>query len=214
MARAGVITGRVTNSRGEPLVSIAVQAILRRDANGKNVFTSFFFGRERCTDDRGIYRLYGLAPGTYIVFAGASRQPYNSPQPDAFSGRAPTFHPSATSDTATEINVTAGSEATGVDIIFRNEPGRTIGGTLSGAVDSNANDASSSSSSSISLTLINVLTNIIEGTTFVSTQANTRSFSFKGVPDGEYELTASRDGHPNESGAASMPRRINVHGAD
>src|SRR5713226_4291963 len=72
LIRGGVITGTVTTLAGEPIVAVRVRAYLIRDAQGqtpRGVITSF---GERSTDDRGIYRIYGLAPGTYLVYAGGS----------------------------------------------------------------------------------------------------------------------------------------------
>src|SRR6266851_2329310 len=66
LIRGGVITGTVTTLAGEPIVAVRVRAYLIRDAQGqppRGVITSF---GERSTDDRGIYRIYGLAPGTYL----------------------------------------------------------------------------------------------------------------------------------------------------
>jgi hypothetical protein len=70
MVKGGVITGRVTDAQGEPLVGVGVQAQMVRDLEGRrgsqfstNQMDSF--GRH--TDDRGIYRIYGLEPGVYLV---------------------------------------------------------------------------------------------------------------------------------------------------
>ena len=68
MARGGVITGRVTNANGEPVIAVAVTAVRVRDAGGapaRGVYSS----RPRFTNDRGVYRIYGLTPGTYVVAA-------------------------------------------------------------------------------------------------------------------------------------------------
>ena len=61
------------------------------------------------TDDRGIYRAYGLQPGVYIVSIDSG----DGLQPSA------RHYPSATRDTATEINVRSGEEVSGVDIPSR-----------------------------------------------------------------------------------------------
>src|SRR5262249_58863460 len=73
--RGGVITGKVTNAVGEPLTGVSVNAIrvggLDGEADNQLVFQGF--GRNWRTDDRGVYRVYGLIPGSYIVQAGGSR---------------------------------------------------------------------------------------------------------------------------------------------
>ena len=59
----------MTNALGEPVVAVRVRALMIRDAKGQ-VPRIPGFGPEQSTDDRGIYRIYGLAPGTYLVSAG------------------------------------------------------------------------------------------------------------------------------------------------
>src|SRR5262245_15645985 len=64
MIKGGAITGRVTNAMGEPLISVQVNPMMTRDAEGNPVRGGG--GRPRFTDDRGFYRIYGLQPGTYV----------------------------------------------------------------------------------------------------------------------------------------------------
>jgi hypothetical protein len=71
------------------------------------------------TDDRGVYRIYGLRPGKYRVAAGSSedRMYYGRGSRSVYRQ---TFHPSTTvASEATLIEVTEGSEATNVDISLR-----------------------------------------------------------------------------------------------
>ena len=63
--------------------------------------------QERTTDDRGIYRFYGLPTGL-LMLAGVSR---NGNFSSAYRNDAPTYSPS-TRDTAAEIAVQAGEETT------------------------------------------------------------------------------------------------------
>ena len=70
MIRGGAITGTVTNALGEPVVAVRVRATMVRDARGEVPKFMTFGLMEQSTDDRGIYRIYGLRPGTYIVSAG------------------------------------------------------------------------------------------------------------------------------------------------
>src|SRR5262249_3163074 len=66
MLKGGVITGAVTRANGAPVVMVAVRAYMIRDPKGQPARYGAPF-RERFTDDRGVYRIYGLPPGTYIV---------------------------------------------------------------------------------------------------------------------------------------------------
>jgi len=65
LIKGGVVTGAVTDMNGEPVVAVSVRVQMSRDANGRRVANGFSV--EKLTDDRGIYRVYGLLPGTYVV---------------------------------------------------------------------------------------------------------------------------------------------------
>ncbi|HYX28477.1 MAG TPA: carboxypeptidase-like regulatory domain-containing protein, partial [Pyrinomonadaceae bacterium] len=134
LIKGGVITGSVKNANGDALIAMPVRAIMVRNRNGDPVsFTTG--GREVLTDDRGIYRLYGLPPGTYIVSAGGSSRSFGPFSPTAYEAFVPTYAPSATRDTATEISLNSGDEAQ-ADIQFREERGHVISGTITGTVTS------------------------------------------------------------------------------
>jgi hypothetical protein len=128
MVKGGVITGRVTNSIGEPLISVQVNATMTRDADGNPVRGGG--GRPRFTDDRGYYRIYGLPPGTYVV---STRNNIAGSFPSPYDLDAPTYHPSGPRDTAAEVSVTSGGETGGIDIRYRGDPGHVVSGSVTGA---------------------------------------------------------------------------------
>ena len=64
MVRGGVISGLVLDDTGEPLSSTEVRA-LRYSLQGG--FKRLQQSRSVQTDDRGMYRLFGLDPGDYVV---------------------------------------------------------------------------------------------------------------------------------------------------
>ncbi|MGH9832664.1 MAG: carboxypeptidase regulatory-like domain-containing protein, partial [Blastocatellia bacterium] len=114
--RGGVITGRVTDSNGKPLVDDKV-ALTKLDENGK---PSNFGGS---TDDRGIYRIYGLPMGRYLVSAsrwiGGVWQVGEGPVGASIRRCCfpPTYHPGVTDKSQAKIiEVNEGFEVTGVDI--------------------------------------------------------------------------------------------------
>ncbi|MBO0862684.1 MAG: carboxypeptidase regulatory-like domain-containing protein [Chloracidobacterium sp.] len=197
LIRGGVITGRVTNPLGGPVIAIQVTAIRVRDHEGRPV-KDIIGATPRRTDDRGVYRIYGLQPGSYVVVANSNSNRYGA---QAYYNETPTYYPSSTRDAASEVTVTIGSEAAGVDIRYRGEPGHAVSGGISGAKQSGP-------SAPVVVYLIQAAT----GTVFDSTYNNSNSFAFYGVPDGEYELTAEED--VRADGAASQPRRLTVRGAD
>jgi len=199
MVKGGVITGRVTNMNGEPLIGAQVSATMVRDADGKPSRT-IVGGRLRTTDDRGVYRLYGLPPGTYIVF---TRTTGAGSFPTPYDGEVPTYHPSSTRDTAAEVTVTSGGEASGIDIRHRGDRGRVISGVVSAAI--------AESSPAVSIMLFNAKAETSAGSSFVP-PGGARGFAFQGLIDGEYILTARTTNE--ESNLATAPRRVSLSGKD
>jgi protocatechuate 3,4-dioxygenase beta subunit len=203
LIKGGVVTGTVRDANGEPVVGVLVRAVRLRDAMGRILQRAFSYSQPRMTDDRGIYRLYGLQPGTYLVTTGGN--PGFFGLPNAYDGDAPTYFPSSTRDTAAEVSVRAGEEATGIDIRYRGERGRTISGIVSGVIDQNLRYG-------LNVTLSQASNGAYESTTYV--QPGTKpSFSFNGIGDGEYELMAQQ-GLGEGDNAFSPPRRVSVKGSD
>jgi hypothetical protein len=115
LVRGGVITGRVTNVDGKPVTG--EQIVLQRIGEGGSKQLARAAGRN-ATDDRGIYRLYGLAAGRYIVAAGTPDDPRMLSFGQAKRYRV-TYHPAAAVDSeATVVDVAAGGEVSGVDIVL------------------------------------------------------------------------------------------------
>lgn len=71
LIRGAVITGRVTNSENKPVVGEAINLQLL-DKNGNPILGAVpsTYDEMFQTDDRGIYRIYCLAPGRYKVATG------------------------------------------------------------------------------------------------------------------------------------------------
>src|SRR5262249_58377939 len=88
--------------------------------------------RPRFTNDRGVYRIYGLTPGTYVV--AANRRDNNfRPGPTPYDDESPAYHPAATTRAdAAEIKASAGVEITGVDIRYGGAHGHNISGVVNG----------------------------------------------------------------------------------
>jgi|SRR5579864_310277 len=59
------ITGTVTDEAGEPVVGAFVRVLSRTVVGGRVAVQMSGFGRS--TDDRGVYRAYGLPPGDYVL---------------------------------------------------------------------------------------------------------------------------------------------------
>ena len=65
MWRPATISGTVTDERGEPIVGVSVRAFWRTNQIVGSRFAAA--GNLAITDDRGAYRMTGLAPGQYLV---------------------------------------------------------------------------------------------------------------------------------------------------
>ncbi|HUR19840.1 MAG TPA: carboxypeptidase-like regulatory domain-containing protein, partial [Vicinamibacterales bacterium] len=64
--RGGVVSGTVYDEKNRPAVSVPVRLLQWTWQSGERVLTSAGSGT---TDDRGIYRIFGLSPGDYVVNA-------------------------------------------------------------------------------------------------------------------------------------------------
>ena len=201
LTKGGVITGSVTTATGDPVIGISVQAEMIRDRNGEEM-TPSTMTRESATDDRGIYRIYGLPSGTYAVVSNGSHS-YNYSGFSAFDTYLPTYAPSGTRDTAAEISVRTGEEISNVDIRFRGERGRTISGTASGL--------GINGGFSVNLTTVAPADSQLNISNF--NQPGNSQFAFHGIADGDYYLTAQSNPQNGEQ-ALSEPKLIKVRGAD
>jgi hypothetical protein len=72
IARGGVITGTVTDDRGEPEFGAQVRALRWVMRSGER---TLMVAATTATDDRGMYRAAGLLPGDYLVSATSSDAP-------------------------------------------------------------------------------------------------------------------------------------------
>ena len=120
LTRGAAITGRIIDVDGQPLIRERIRLYSVGD-KGRIVQAYQTYGSFSAytTDDRGIYRLYGIPAGRYIVAAGMDT---GSPQGRVGSGNtyySLTYHPDVTDQAkANVIELTTGSEATGVDIVI------------------------------------------------------------------------------------------------
>ena len=162
LAPGGVITGKITDSEGEPIIGerVTISPVSEHFPRGySRVAVTRIFSGDNSTDDRGVYRVFGLPAGKYRVSAGSysgignSREHYKE-----------TFYPSVSDvEKATIIEVTEGSETNNIDIVLGrpvaafkvagrvvDETGRPVPNIRYGVGRTiEHNDRSSSSSSSV-----------------------------------------------------------------
>jgi protocatechuate 3,4-dioxygenase beta subunit len=116
LTRGAVITGAVTDEKDRPVIDRPV-IVFKLDAKGE--LQHLDPDRSRgSTDDRGVYRIFGLEPGRYLVaaFGAASR----------------TFHPDTVEQAQAKIvEVKSGDEAANIDIkIAPPAPGYVVTGRV------------------------------------------------------------------------------------
>jgi hypothetical protein len=224
LVKGGVVTGKVTNSSGDPLVGATVRAIRVKASDDKPPRTGggiigqmteamgVLLGPYK-TDDRGIYRIYGLAPGTYQVAAGGrGAQGFSMGGSTAYDGDAPTYYPSSTLDTAGEVSVVAGAEVANIDIRYRNNRGYSISGSVS--------VASGTTVQGTSVLLARASNGIAEATTTILSGRNENKFAFDSLLEGEYVIHAMGGSGNLALGAEGMSmslsesHRVTLRGAD
>jgi hypothetical protein len=144
LPRGAVITGTVLDVDNQPVQGIAVNAMTRRftgSMTGDFTYSIAGAPSPATTDDKGVYRIYGLPDGDYVV---AARPPGVSPgfQPRIVAmlgrGGAPgrpmllsqVFHPGGTDVArAARVAVRAGEERAGIDVQLEYAPLATVSGT-------------------------------------------------------------------------------------
>jgi carboxypeptidase family protein len=201
LTKGGVITGTVTNSAGQPVIGLRVNAIQVRDLEGRPS-GSLGGGVPRYTDDRGVYRLFALPSGVYLVATGSK------PIQPSVDDDTPTYYPSETRDTAGEVVVNNGGEVTGIDIRYRGERGYAISGSIIGA------PAKGSRPANVDVTLMRASRDVLEAHDFSRPRGNEQSFMFRGVPEGEYYILARRGPFESDDGASSRPVSVKLKNRD
>ena len=148
LQKGASISGRVVEESGAPVASAQVTVELVSYVNGQRRGTRPFAGSSTVvTDDRGVYRAYGLPPGEYLirgagggalggalrlvtaadidaaareVAGGARSQTPSAPPAIPLLARVTSFHPGvAEIASAQTVTVRAGEDRAGVDIVSR-----------------------------------------------------------------------------------------------
>jgi hypothetical protein len=136
LPRGAAITGRILDEYGEPVAGASVQAMQMRYTNGVLQPSTVFSGNGPMmmqTPDTGEFRVWGLAPGEYLIQASVPGlgAPFESQDR---AGYTPTYYPNTT--TASEahtVRVEVGQTASGIEIVLTaTRTARISGTTLDG----------------------------------------------------------------------------------
>jgi len=210
LVRGGVVTGRITDAQGNPVISERV-SVVAKDATAQGPQMAFMEGPRNKTDDRGIYRIYGLSPGNYRVSVGqAAGAGGVSVMGMGGSQYLKTFYPGVQDESkATLVEVNEGSEITNIDIT----PGKPAGGfSVSGrAVD--ADSGQPVASAYIAYSQVEDEELQMGGLSFTGAQTDANGkFRLEGVKPGRYAAFTMAAGQ--ESSTYSDPAPFEMADSD
>jgi protocatechuate 3,4-dioxygenase beta subunit len=199
LPRGSVITGQILDEDGEPVARAAVTVMRYQYLGGQRQLVPA--GGDQ-TDDRGVYRVFGLPPGDYYVsavarlFGGPGRGPIMramvmDAEEEETLGYAPTFYPGVTTPAeASRLTVGLAQEMAGVDFQLRLVPMAKISGIVL--------DADGTPLSGGNVMLVSDADTIGRGATFVGRVGSGGTFAIDNVPPGRYVLWARGRGSRDE----------------
>jgi hypothetical protein len=202
--RSGVITGSIVDEATEPVVGARVVAIRR-----------FFAGTEwryaeagsALTDDEGVYRIYSLPPGEYLVMTPTTQINVEIPEARLSAAGIPNvnardlayptlfYASSRYSELALPVQLTSSEVRYAVNFQWSPVPARAVSGVLIGKRDAVADQ------------IVRLVPLEEHGISFgqevaATTSAIDGTFRFERVPAGEYLIEAG--------GAFGTPRFVNI----
>ena len=205
LLRGSVVTGRITDAEGRPIIGERVSVVLKGSSPDSDRQMTMFGGPRNQTDDRGIYRIYGLGPGNYTVSVGqaASGGAAVSIMGMGGSQYLKTFYPGVQEESkATIIEIKEGTEVANIDI--------TVGKSASGfSVSGRVIDADSGQpvpNVYIGHSLVNESNQQLSGMNFTGNQADANGkFRLEGLRPGHYAVFTFATGQDNSSYSEPAP---------
>jgi hypothetical protein len=194
---SGTIAGRVSDAANRPAIFVDVAAMQNRYREGT---VSLMPVGAATTNERGEYRIVGLAPGEYVVafnpVLGAVAGPRSPSSDNRQFARTRTFYP-GTSDLSKAITLTLepSDEIRNIDFELQTTEVVTISGSINNTYASSTPGPQSAPSVVPTFTLIpraSSLSSIMSAfPNALSPQARRQGlFEFRGVPAGSYDLYA------------------------
>jgi hypothetical protein len=202
LVRGGVITGRLTDLEGGPIIGEAVNIAAKGDSGDARPTAMF---RKNQTDDRGVYRIYGVAPGSYRVSVGQAASGGGGINIPGMGGGqyAKTFYPGVTEESkATVIEIVEGAEVANIDIT----PGKPDRGFSASGRVVDAESGNAVASAYIGYRSLNADNQQPGGMRFtgIQTDANGK-FRLEGIQPGHYSAFVMGTGQDNSSYSDPAP---------
>jgi hypothetical protein len=213
LARGAALTGTLRDESGEPAQNLQVHAF-RVPLPGAPPL--LILSGSATTDDRGVYRIYGLPPGDYFI-ASAIRMSHaadisvpaaaKGDVPPGTYAYAPTYYPGVASTTAAErVRLAAGDERTGIDFAVRLTRMATIDGVVRAA------DGTTPTVQFVINPDGLQLRSLIGAVPTFSSQATAagRAFRYTNVAPGRYRIAAQS----TQGGVTFASAEVEITGAD
>jgi protocatechuate 3,4-dioxygenase beta subunit len=216
MMVSGVVTGRVTNEDGEPMVRAQIVALQRPseeelEDEGPSASRKWRLQAVSSaqTDDRGQYRIFGLKPGEYYLKAADSSEPdRNTLVDESFwirdilgSEYAPAYYPGVAPATQAQVVCVLAGDEVQADILMQRAKTVEIAGHVIGR-DGPAKN-----------TWVNLkLAADDYGIDRQTTTDETGSFELKGIPPGSYVISVYQRDEGNSVYEPRGQQRVEVSG--
>ena len=211
LRRAGAISGTVSVDAGGIVPQAMVKATLVVDAAGQAPAQSSAFSQSASTDDRGVFRIAGLIPGTYRVSVRVVEQFFGAipggpqlvtvvPQRTGLADLTVFVPEVLVPSDAKPIRIVGGDELTNVDIAIPTRLLRTLAGTVTrgGQIVANVNLSLEAGGKPVG---VSSALSMPDG-----------SFEFDLLPDGTYTLIASTYDSGRKTGSTRIP--VLLQGSD
>ena len=199
LTRGGVITGRITDAEGKPVIEERVSLTMVED-NGQpprvminRAVNPMIYN----TDDRGVYRVYGLAAGRYKVSVGSDAGRIATLSPGYYQK---TYYPDTTdASKATIVELSEGGEAKNIDI---NIGARSQTYNVTGhVIDADTGQPIAGVNYSLSVLQQNQGQTYMSGSYSPQTPTNSKGeFRLEGVAPGRYAIMVTSNNYYLASG--------------
>lgn len=195
LVRGGVMTGRITDTEGRPIIGEQVSVAFEDGSRGTSSMYNFTQSRNK-TDDRGIYRIYGLDPGKYKVSVGRAVSGGEAAGMGLGGSQYTlTYYPGvAEASKAEAIEINEGTEVANIDIT----PGKFARGfSVSGRViDANSNQPVANAF--IAYSTVSDENQTLGQMNFTGSQSDTNGkFHLEGLEPGHYAAFTMTIGREN-----------------